>query len=152
VCAASHEGRRRFTTAIQLSENRYFHCEWGCWELNPEGLVGLRLYRPTRLRNALRPRMDEAGNARGRDPFGSPASFAAASRIREAERQKRPGYGQSKDPRERRPTTGYNGYRDCEWGAGLGRTLAKPVCPGCFGFSVLGFIIVRIVTAPFMVD
>jgi hypothetical protein len=61
-----------------------------------------------------------------------------ASRIREAEHQKRPGVG-------------YNGYRDREGGAGLKRTLAKPDCPGCFGFIVLGFI-VRIVTAPFMVD
>jgi len=65
----------------------------------------------------------------------------SASRIREAEHQKRPG-GR------------YNGYRDREdreGGAGLKRTLAKPGCPGCFGFIVLGFI-VRIVTAPFMVD
>ena len=129
------------------------HCEWGGWELNPEGPVGLRLYRPTRLRNALRPQMGEAGNARGREPFREPGLRRTASRL-EAEHQKRLGCGsQSKDPRKPRFTTGDWQYRDCEEGAGkaLTRTLRKPAgLLWCFGFIVPGFIVVvRIVTAPF---
>lgn len=108
--------------------------------MNPEGPAGLRLYRPTRLRNALRPQMGEAGNARGREPFREPGLRRTASRL-EAEHQKRLGYGS----RWR--------YRDCEEGAGkaLTRTLRKPAgLLWCFGFIVPGFIVVvRIVTAPF---
>ena len=102
----------------------YFALRVGTLGVEPSG-PRLRLYRPARLRNALRPQMGEAGNARGREPFREPGLRRAASHL-EAEHQKRLGYGnQSKDPRNPRFTLGDWQYRDCEEGAcrALTRTL-----------------------------